>query len=172
MNPLWDSNELDRMERQGPPDAADEAMLSSLRDALRPAPLPAALVRRIESGWVAPRDVPLSMRLAWLRPALAAAALATLFFIPSGVRSGANANQIVLTEEETQLMLAAFAAGRWYAPCDAAIDRLSENVDRLSEQVQPGSEGDRSDEWDFPRTRPEPASPGSSRTPDRSRVVS
>jgi hypothetical protein len=156
MNPLWESDKLRHADPR-------DSVLGSLREALRPPPLSELLVREIEAGWASPRIAPSPRRLNWIAAALAAAALATIFVLPAGIRSGERASVLALSKSDADLVLAAFASGRWYGPTDAAIDRLLETVQALSSRVTPAVDDDASEDWDLSPPKDDSTPPGSSR---------
>lgn len=171
MNPLWEGDEVTRADPGKFGSAADDALLGSLRDALQPPPLSDSLVRRVESRWSPPHGSPLPRRVSWIAPALVAAALGALFILPAGIEARRGAPHVVLSKSDADLLLVAFAGGRWYGPSDAAIDRMLATVDELSSRLTPASDDEAADEWDLPPTKDESTVPGSSRARNQPHAV-
>src|SRR5262245_5629178 len=137
----------------------NDPLITPLREALRPVPLDAALIRRIESQWTSNSGLRWGW-FAWAPAALVAAALAFLFVFPPITLD--NSAPLDLVAEDTDAVLAAYAEGRWRGTTDAVIEHLLEKVQDLTEELGSPSAGSLADDWDLPSPRAEEATPGRS----------
>lgn len=153
-----------RTELSDDPEARE--LLRELAEVLRPEPLPAALVRRIQSDLAAQRVVGNARR--WYRrwPAgLAAAAAAALLLAVIGPLSPQRAintshtpDVATLTPDEAAEIVAAYGVLDWEGLTDETLAQVAERLEALGRWVE-GEQNPNSarpwgaeDDWDTPRT--------------------
>ena len=148
---------------------SNDRLVSSLREALRPEPLPPALADCIRADWRSRSGLAYRLKLTpmHLFATAAAAVLMVAVFLQSG--SGGRAPQsavVALSADEAAAIVAAFGTIVWDSPAEYSLDLVSASLDDIegalrretgSETVLPwGSD----DDWDAPTAIDEGASRG------------
>jgi hypothetical protein len=165
--------------RPGKPDRqfddASGALLASLRDVLRPEPLPAALGDRIRAEWES-RAAPvgrLRLPVIHLVGMAAAACLMVALLLPTA-RTRQHAAPVALSSDEAATIVSAFGVLAWEGPVDGSLDVISTSLDEIERELARESESrtllpwNSDDNWDVPVPNDEGAS--QSWTPLRSFV--
>jgi hypothetical protein len=156
-------------------DDANDALLASLRDVLRPEPLPAALADRIRAGWESRAAPAGRLRLPAIRLVeLAAAACLMVALLLPPARTRQAAGPVALSPDEAGAIVAAWGVLAWEGPVDGSLDVISASLDEIESAL--GRESERrtllpwssDDNWDVPVSTDEGAS--QSWTPLRSFV--
>jgi hypothetical protein len=156
-------------------DSANEPLLASLRDALRPEPLSPALRDRIRAGWES-HVVPAGrLRLPAIRLiGLAAAACVMVALLLPTARTRPPAAPVALSSDEAAAIVAVFGVLAWEGPVDGSLDVISASLDEMERALTQDSESSAllpwssDDNWDVPVPNDEGAS--QSWTPLRSFV--
>ena len=145
--------------------------LNALRDVLRPEPLPASLVARIEQDWDA-RGGRTRIRLApWRTIGLAAAAALLIAVLYPAQFSSDGGSTMAITQEEARLIAAAWGTvemADWDATTmsgtTATIESVGESLVKIERQLT-GERSDsrllpwgRDDDWDMPPASEQDAS--------------
>ena len=163
---------------EGQFDEANDELLVSLRDALRPEPLSPALADRIRTGWES-RAVPAGrLRLpAMHMVGLAAAAclLVALLLPPRPItRTRRPAAPVALSSDEAAAIVSAFGVLAWDTPLDYSLEVIGASLDEVERALGRESESrtllpwSSEGNWDVPVSTDEGAS--QSWTPLRSFV--
>ncbi|MBI5865159.1 MAG: hypothetical protein HZB38_11750 [Planctomycetes bacterium] len=140
------TDELDRLLRD------EQPLVDALAEALRPAALPEALRRRIESDWHVRRG---TGRLGVVRGGLAAAAAIVMCVVWSGDRdfgtTVSNADVAQLSPDEMHDVIYELAALRWNPPLDSEIEQISQTLETVNTSVFSENVFGLDDDWDAPR---------------------
>lgn len=140
-------------------DAGDE-LLSSLRVALRPEPLPAGLVSRIRADWHA-RSGPLyrlSLGPFHLLGTAAAAAVMIAVLLQPGLadRAPGSADAVALSSDQAAAIVAAFGVIAWDSPTEYSLDLVDTSLEDVERTLQRAAGSgtllpwNSDDDWDLP----------------------
>ena len=138
-------------------DDANDALLTSLRDALRPEPLRPAFANRIRADWER-RAMPAGrLRLpAFHIVGLAAAACLMVALLLPSTRTRQPVAPVALSSDEAAAIVAAYGVLAWEGPMDGSLDVIGASLDEIERALGPGSESrnllpwGNEDNWDIP----------------------
>jgi len=146
-------------------DDANDALLASLREVLRPEPLSPALGDRIRAGWESRAAPAGRLRLPTVRLlGLAAAACLMVALLLQPARTRQPAAPVALSPDEAAAIVAAWGVLAWEGPVDGSLGVISASLDEIESAL--GRESERrtlfpwssDDNWDVPVPNDEGAS--------------
>jgi len=159
---------MERPERQF--EGSDDELVAALGAALRPTPLPPAVVRRIQTDFDhrcrgARRSRLPALRVASL--ATAAGIIVALLAPQPPMWSADRLAPVALTSNEAAQIVAAFSTLNWDSPAASALDLVDDSLDELGRVLRREDDGatllpwGSEDDWDLPVAVEEDSSRGS-----------
>jgi len=149
-------------------DDANDGLLASLRQALRPEPLPPALADRIRTDWQSRSAPGHRLRLGPLHllgtAAAAALMIAVLLQAGPGERTSESAGAVVLSLDEAAAIVAAFGTIAWESPADYSLNVVNASLDDIEGALRGETDSatllpwGSDDDWDIPGATDEGAS--------------
>lgn len=146
-------------------DDANDALLTSLRDALRPESLRPALANRIRADWERRATPAGRLRLPALHiVGLAAAACLIVALLLPTTRTRQPAARVALSSDEAAAIVAAFGVLAWEGPMDGSLDVISASLEEIERTLGQDSDSKTSlpwsseNNWDVPASTDEEAS--------------
>ncbi len=141
-------------------DDANDELLPALRAALRPEPLPPALVSRIRAAWYG-RSAPirrLSLRPFHLLGTAAAAAVLIAVLLQTGRvdRASESVGAVALSSDETAAIVTAIGTIAWEGSAEYLLDVVDASLDDVERTLQRKANSatllpwGRDDDWDLP----------------------
>jgi len=163
---------------EGQFDEANDELLASLREALRPEPLTTVLADRIRADWRSRSAPARRLRLGPIRAIglAAAACLMVALLLPPrpAARTRQAAAPVALSSDEAAAIVSVFGVQAWDGPLDYSLDVIGASLDEIERALRRESESrtllpwSSADNWDVPVATDEGAS--QSQTPLRSFV--
>lgn len=148
-------------------DDANDGLLASLHQALRPEPLPPMLADRIRTDWQSRSALVRRLRV---RPfhligTAAAASLMIAVLLQAGL-SGRTSQSVAvaLSPDEAAFIVAAFGTIAWESPTDYSLDVVNASLDDIEGALRGETDSatllpwGSDDDWDIPGTTDEGAS--------------
>lgn len=160
-------------------DDPDDELLESLRTALRPGPLPPALVTRVRADWERRSTVIRRLRVPpmHLVGLVAAACLMVALLLPPrpAVQTAERTALVALSTDEAAAIVTAFGILTWDGPVDYSLDVVDASLDNIERTLRREADSetmlpwDSNDDWDVPLTIDENSSHGEA--PSRGSVL-